>query len=171
MRLCGRALLLVASLLAGVRHAPAQTPPPSPAAPPESAPPPGAPPPAPPADVSPPGPAPVPPSAAPPAAPPTAPAPATPPLPPAAPAPPASPPPAVVPPAARVLAPAADDLAPPEAGAEALRYLLEGVEITGNTKTRRRVVELYVPFKRGDVLDVDDPALELTRYRLLGSGF
>jgi outer membrane protein assembly factor BamA len=57
------------------------------------------------------------------------------------------------------------------AGAETLRYLLEGIEIVGNTKTRRRVVEHYVPFRRGDVLDVDDPALELTRYRLLGSGF
>ena len=28
-----------------------------------------------------------------------------------------------------------------------------------------------MPFHRDDVLDVDDPALELTRYRLLGSGF
>ena len=33
----------------------------------------------------------------------------------------------------------------------ALRYLLEGIEIVGNTKTRRRVVEHYVPFRRGDV--------------------
>jgi outer membrane protein insertion porin family len=54
---------------------------------------------------------------------------------------------------------------------EAVRYLLEGVAIVGNTKTRRGVVENYVPFHRGDVLDVDDPALELTRYRLLGTGF
>jgi outer membrane protein insertion porin family len=67
--------------------------------------------------------------------------------------------------------PAPDALTSPEAGAQAVRYLLEGIDIVGNTKTRRRVVELYVPFKRGDVLDVDDPALELTRYRLLGSGF
>jgi outer membrane protein insertion porin family len=54
---------------------------------------------------------------------------------------------------------------------EGVRYLLEDVEIVGNTKTRRRVVEHFVPFQKGDVLDVDDPALELTRYRLLGSGF
>jgi outer membrane protein assembly factor BamA len=52
-----------------------------------------------------------------------------------------------------------------------LRYLIEEIEIRGNTKTRRRVVEHFVPFHRGDVLNVDDPALELTRYRLLGSGF
>jgi len=52
-----------------------------------------------------------------------------------------------------------------------LRYLIEEIEIQGNTRTRRRVVEHFVPFHRGDVLDVDDPALELTRYRLLGTGF
>ena len=62
--------------------------------------------------------------------------------------------------------------APELHGAEAeLRYLIEDIEIRGNTKTRRRVVEHLVPFHRGDVLDVDNPALELTRYRLLGSGF
>jgi outer membrane protein assembly factor BamA len=58
-----------------------------------------------------------------------------------------------------------------EGSFEAVRYELEGIEIVGNTKTRRGVVEHYVPFRQGDVLDVDDPALELTRYRLLGSGF
>ena len=58
-----------------------------------------------------------------------------------------------------------------EGPSEAVRYLLEGIDIVGNTKTRRQVVEHYVPFRRGDVLDVDDPKLELTRYRLLGTGF
>ncbi len=73
---------------------------------------------------------------------------------------------------ARPLQPEAPaQVAASEESPEALRYLLEGIEILGNTKTRRRVVEHYVPFRRGDVLDVDDPALELTRYRLLGSGF
>jgi outer membrane protein assembly factor BamA len=52
-----------------------------------------------------------------------------------------------------------------------VRYLIEGIEVRGNTKTRQSVVEHYVPFHRGDVLDVDNPALELTRYRLLGTGF
>jgi outer membrane protein assembly factor BamA len=71
-------------------------------------------------------------------------------------------------------APTAEPLGPStsgDGGVEAVRYLLEGIEVVGNTKTRRRVVEHYVPFRAGDVLDVDDPALELTRYRLLGSGF
>ena len=67
--------------------------------------------------------------------------------------------------------PSAQALPPAEEATQAVRYLLEGIEIVGNTKTRRRVVEHFVPFRRGDMLDVDDPALELTRYRLLGSGF
>ncbi len=52
-----------------------------------------------------------------------------------------------------------------------VRYTLEGIEIHGNTHTRDRVVLRYVPFAVGDIIDVDDPELELTRYRLLGTGF
>jgi outer membrane protein assembly factor BamA len=55
--------------------------------------------------------------------------------------------------------------------AQAVRYTLEGVEVRGNTRTRTQVVLRYVPFKRGDVFDVDDPNVELSRYRLLGTGF
>ena len=55
--------------------------------------------------------------------------------------------------------------------AQAVRYTLEGVEVRGNTRTRAQVVLRYVPFKRGDVFDVDDPEVELSRYRLLGTGF
>ncbi len=54
---------------------------------------------------------------------------------------------------------------------EKVRYTLEGVEILGNTKTKSKVVLRYVPFKAGDVLAVGDPEIELTRYRLLGTGF
>lgn len=53
----------------------------------------------------------------------------------------------------------------------AIRYTLEGIEVRGNTKTRSRVVLRYVPFRVGELLDVDDPLVELTRYRLLGTGF
>jgi outer membrane protein insertion porin family len=52
-----------------------------------------------------------------------------------------------------------------------LKYTLEGIEVRGNTKTLARVVLRYVPFKAGDALDVNDPELELTRFRLLGTGF
>jgi len=66
------------------------------------------------------------------------------------------------------------DVAPPVArspDAIGPRYTLEGLEVRGNTSTLARVVLRYVPFKAGDVLDVDDPELELTRFRLLGTGF
>jgi outer membrane protein insertion porin family len=56
-------------------------------------------------------------------------------------------------------------------GRVGLRYLLEGVEVRGNTTTLSRVVLRYVPFHAGDTIDVDDPELELTRFRLLGTGF
>jgi outer membrane protein insertion porin family len=52
-----------------------------------------------------------------------------------------------------------------------IRYLLQGIEVRGNTRTRDRVVLRYVPFRAGDLLDVNDPELELTRYRLLGTSF
>lgn len=56
-------------------------------------------------------------------------------------------------------------------GKARLRYTLEGVELRGNTRTAARVILRYVRFRAGDVLDVDDPEIELTRYRLLGTGF
>lgn len=59
----------------------------------------------------------------------------------------------------------------PEETTARLRYELEGVEIRGNLRTTDRVVLGKIPFERGDVLDVDDPELELIRYRLLGTGF
>jgi outer membrane protein assembly factor BamA len=53
----------------------------------------------------------------------------------------------------------------------ALKYALDDIEVRGNSKTRSRVVLRYVPFRPGDIFDVDDPRVELTRYRLLGTGF
>jgi outer membrane protein assembly factor BamA len=52
-----------------------------------------------------------------------------------------------------------------------IRYTLEGIELRGNARTAPRAVLRYVRFRAGDVLDVDDPEIELTRYRLLGTGF
>ena len=56
-------------------------------------------------------------------------------------------------------------------GKVGLRYTLEGIEVRGNTSTLARVVLRYVPLKAGDTLDVDDKELELTRFRLLGTGY
>ena len=52
-----------------------------------------------------------------------------------------------------------------------LRYVLEGIEIRGNTSTLARVIQRFVPFRAGDTLDVEDKELLLTRFRLLGTGF
>jgi outer membrane protein insertion porin family len=56
-------------------------------------------------------------------------------------------------------------------GVVGLRYTLEGIEVRGNTTTLARVVLRYVPFHAGDPLDPSDRELELTRFRLLGTGF
>jgi len=56
-------------------------------------------------------------------------------------------------------------------GRVGLRYVLDGVEIRGNTTTLARVIQRFVPFRAGDTLDVDDKELLLTRFRLLGTGF
>jgi outer membrane protein assembly factor BamA len=62
-------------------------------------------------------------------------------------------------------------IAPTPTGRVGLKYTLEGIEVRGNTNTLARVVLRYVPFRAGDVLDVDDPELEAIRFRLLGTGF
>ena len=59
----------------------------------------------------------------------------------------------------------------PPVGPGGLRYVLEGIEVRGNTTTLARVILRFVPFQPGAVLDVDDRELQLTRFRLLGTGF
>lgn len=53
----------------------------------------------------------------------------------------------------------------------ALRYTLERIVVRGNQRTHRRVVLRYLPFKAGDLIDVDNPEIRLARFRLLGTGF
>lgn len=92
-----------------------------------------------------------------------------------APAPPAAPEPA--PPASALVdVPASKlpetDVSSSERGSHVpLRYTLEAIQIQGNRRTERRVVLRYLPFKPGSVFDVDDTEVELSRYRLLGTGF
>lgn len=80
----------------------------------------------------------------------------------------AGPAPVVEPPASEGAAGATD--APDPKGGK-VKYTLEAIELRGNTRTAPRVVLRYVKFRPGDVLDVDDPEIELVRYRLLGTGF
>jgi outer membrane protein assembly factor BamA len=52
-----------------------------------------------------------------------------------------------------------------------LRYEIEAIRVHGNRRTSDRVILRYVPYQPGDQLEVDDEHLELTRFRLLGTGF
>lgn len=52
-----------------------------------------------------------------------------------------------------------------------LRYTIQAIKVRGNTRTSERVILRYFPFHQGDALDVDDPAVELARFRLLTTGF
>lgn len=72
---------------------------------------------------------------------------------------------------ASTLPPAPCDCDERSAESSRVRYELEGVVVRGNTRTNRRVVMRYVPFRPGDVIDVSDTAFQLLRYRLLGTGF
>lgn len=58
-----------------------------------------------------------------------------------------------------------------QTGKLGVHYQLESIRVRGNTRTRERTVLRYVPFRPGDEIDLDDPRLELVRYRLLGTGF
>src|SRR6185369_9054668 len=102
------------------------------------------------------------------------------PAPPSAPLPPVAPAPAPAEPPARLQLIESDEAVPERALGAAptaeskqvpLRYTLEAIVLRGNTRTQRRVVLRYVPFKPGNVFDVDDPEVELSRFRLLGTGF
>lgn len=71
-------------------------------------------------------------------------------------------------------APSAVERAQPDSstdGPRAIRYVLEGVEVRGNTRTDTGVIRSYVPLRVGEVLDVDDPRVETIRWRLLGTGW
>jgi outer membrane protein insertion porin family len=62
--------------------------------------------------------------------------------------------------------------APSDAPAAApIRYVIEEIQVTGNRRTKDRAVRRFVPLKPGDVLDVDDPAIEAIRWQLLGTGW
>jgi outer membrane protein insertion porin family len=75
---------------------------------------------------------------------------------------------ALAPTAATEPAAPTDDALPAVVGS---KYTLEGIEVRGNTTTLARVVLRYVPFRAGGILDVDDREIELTRFRLLSTGF
>jgi len=54
---------------------------------------------------------------------------------------------------------------------DALHYFLESVEIRGNTRTPRDEIRRLIPFEVGETFIPDDPRIEETRVRLLGTGY
>lgn len=63
------------------------------------------------------------------------------------------------------------DVPPAPGGALGMRYRLERIRVIGNRWTHSDVVKSRMPFRRGQVLDVDDPELEASRLRLLATGY
>ncbi|MDB4986521.1 MAG: hypothetical protein JWN04_1699 [Myxococcaceae bacterium] len=58
-----------------------------------------------------------------------------------------------------------------EPSATDLQYLLQGVEVVGNKRTRESLIKTFVPIETGHALAVNDPEIEAMRYRLLGTGW
>jgi len=65
----------------------------------------------------------------------------------------------------------ATDSESPARVAEQVRYVLEGIVVSGNRRTKAKVVRKFVPLKPGDFLDPESPELLATEWRLMGTGW
>lgn len=52
-----------------------------------------------------------------------------------------------------------------------VRYVLEGIVVTGNKRTKALTVRKFIPLKQGDFLDPESPELVATEWRLMGTGW
>lgn len=52
-----------------------------------------------------------------------------------------------------------------------VRYLIERVEVRGNTRTDTGLIRSFLPLRDGEVVDIEDPRLEGARWRLFGTGW
>lgn len=52
-----------------------------------------------------------------------------------------------------------------------VRYVLEGIVVAGNKRTKSRVIRELVPFKQGDFIDPESPELLAVEWRLMGTGW
>jgi hypothetical protein len=59
----------------------------------------------------------------------------------------------------------------PEPAAPQVRYVLEGIVVSGNKRTKGRLIRSFVPLKPGDFLDPESPELLATEWRLMGTGW
>ncbi|MDH3200248.1 MAG: BamA/TamA family outer membrane protein [Myxococcales bacterium] len=52
-----------------------------------------------------------------------------------------------------------------------VRYILERIEVIGNTRTKSRAVRKFIPLEPGQFLDPESPDLVATEWRLMGTGW
>ena len=52
-----------------------------------------------------------------------------------------------------------------------VRYVLEGIVVIGNKRTKAHTVRKFIPVKQGDFMDPESPELEATEWRLMGTGW
>ena len=52
-----------------------------------------------------------------------------------------------------------------------VRYVLEGIVVSGNKRTKARLIRKFVPLKQGEFLDPESPDLLATEWRLMGTGW
>jgi hypothetical protein len=52
-----------------------------------------------------------------------------------------------------------------------VRYVLEGIVVSGNRRTKAKLIRKFVPLKPGDFLDPESPELLATEWRLMGTGW
>ena len=52
-----------------------------------------------------------------------------------------------------------------------VRYVLEGIVVTGNSRTKSRLIRKFVPLTPGEFLDPESPELLDTEWRLMGTGW
>ncbi len=52
-----------------------------------------------------------------------------------------------------------------------VRYILERIEVVGNTRTKSRAIRKFIPLDPGQFLDPESPELVATEWRLMGTGW
>ena len=65
----------------------------------------------------------------------------------------------------------ASDRSAPDQVTSQVRYVLEGIVVTGNSRTKAKVIRKFIPLKPGDFLDPESPELLATEWRLMGTGW
>ncbi|MGB5811503.1 MAG: BamA/TamA family outer membrane protein [Polyangiales bacterium] len=63
------------------------------------------------------------------------------------------------------------DARAPQQISSQVRYILERIEVVGNTRTKSKVIRKFLPLKPGQFLDPESPELLATEWRLMGTGW